>query len=143
MADEQERPDDRPEPASAPDAVKKAPAKKTPAKKAPAKKAPAKAAAKKAPAKKAPVKAPAKAAENGSAAPPVKPAEPNPVDEGAKQAAAQAKSTIEQASDPVSRPVPLPVDDGTRSPVPFVLAAVAALLVLLLVRRCRRSDEDN
>ncbi len=155
MADPQELPDERPEsaaqapevpaaPAPTPPAdpaplgdsakppAKKAAAKKAPAKKAPAKKAPAK----KAPAKKAvpPVTPSALVATNGSAQP-----------EGAKEAAAQAKSAIDQAGDAVRRTPPVPVahDDSGRSPVPFVAALLVSLLAVLLVRRLRQADEDS
>ncbi len=138
MADPQDRPDSEPDGESKPPAEKappaedatgpakkaaKAPAKKAPAKKAPAKKAPAK----KAPAKKAPAKK----------APPKK-AEPDPprlaeapadlrqrietngqqLADAAKDVAAQAKSTVDSANDPVTGepavPSTAPLNDGDR-----------------------------
>jgi cobalamin biosynthesis Mg chelatase CobN len=132
-------------------AKKAAPAKKTPAKKAPAKKAPAKKvpAENAAPAKKAPAgKVPAKKA----APPPPEPATPVPVvslpeampeavvpvSVGAKEAAAQAKSTVEQASDSVAAPVVQAAERG-RSPLPIVVALVVSLLAVLVVRQLRRN----
>ncbi|MCV7076212.1 nucleoid-structuring protein H-NS [Mycobacterium szulgai] len=142
MADPQDRPDSEPEGAPPPPA-KKAPAKKAakaPAKKAPAKKAPAK----KTPAKKAPAKkAPAKAAE---------PAPPKLADEvlgvahraetngqlaaAAKDAAAQAKSTVDHANNPLPRETSAP--SPLQSPVPVLVAITLSLLALLLVRQLRR-----
>src|SRR4051794_8507904 len=128
MADPQDQPNPGPEGKSTPPAKKPpakaakkappppagaAPAKKAPAKKAPAKKAPAK----KIPAKKAPPKA-----ESPAPAPP-KPAEP-PLDlqqrietngalaTAAKDVAAQAKSTVEDAK-PVTREPALPSPSGS------------------------------
>lgn len=141
MADPQDRPDSEPEGTPTPPA-KKAPAKK--AAKAPAKKAPAKkAAAKKAPAKAPAKKAPAKAAES---APPkladevlgvAHRAETNgQLAAAAKDAAAQAKSNVDYANDP------LPRDDSApsplQSPVPLVVAVALSLLAFLLVRQLRR-----
>jgi len=125
MADPQDQPNSEPNGASTPP-EKKPPAKavkkaaKAPAKKAPAKKAPAKkAAAKKAPAKKAPAKSP-------------EPTPPNPAERpldtqqriggngqlaAAKDAAAQAKSTVEHANNPVSSDVPAPTP--SQLPVPL------------------------
>jgi hypothetical protein len=54
----------------------------------------------------------------------------------AKDVAAQAKSTVEAANDPVSRE-PVPLEPG-HSPVPLAIAAVLSLLALLLVRQLRR-----
>jgi hypothetical protein len=148
MADPEDRPNSEPDgaptPPAPPDktppakAVKKAakaPAKKAPAKKAPAKKAPAK----KAPAKKAPAK---------SAAPPApKPAEqPLTMQErietngelaaAAKDAAAQAKSTVEAADNPVSSDVA--VSSSSQSRVPLIVAVTLSLLAILLIRQLRR-----
>lgn len=143
MADPQDGPDSQPEGTPTPPA-KKAPAKKAaakaPAKKAPAKKAPAK----KAPPKKAPAKkAPAKAAE---------PAPPKLADEvlgvthraetngqladAAKDAAAQAKSTVDYANDPLPRETS--GSSPLQSPVPILVAIAVSLLALLLVRQLRR-----
>jgi hypothetical protein len=149
MADPQDQPNGEPDGASIPPekkppappakAVKKAakaPAKKVPAKKAPAKKTPAKKApAKKAPAKKAP-----------------EPAPPNPADQplgiqqrietngqlaaAAKDAAAQAKSTVEDANNPVSPEVAPPA--SSQSPVPLIVAVALSLLAILLIRQLRR-----
>jgi hypothetical protein len=148
MADPQDQPNSEPDGPPAPPEKKppaepakkaaKAPAKKAPAKKAPAKKAPAK----KAPAKKAPAKkAPAKAAE---------PAPPRPAElatqqrietngqlaAAAKDAAAQAKSTVEAAPNPVS-PEVAPARSG-QSPVPLIVAVALSLLAILLIRQLRR-----
>jgi hypothetical protein len=139
MADPQDQPDGEPDGASTPPA-KEPPAKevkktaKAPAKKAPAKKAPAK----KAPAKKAPAKSPEPA--------PPKPADP-PLDlaqrietngqlDAAKDVAAQAKSTVESANDPVSSDAYSPA--ARTSPVPLVVALALSLLAILLVRQLRR-----
>lgn len=139
MADPQDQPNSEPDGASTPP-EKKPPAKavkkaaKAPAKKAPAKKAPAKkAAAKKAPAKKAPAKSPPPAPPlgiqqrietNGQLA------------EAAKDAAAQAKSTVEGANNPVS-PQVAPAVSG-QSPVPLIVAVALSLLAILLIRQLRR-----
>lgn len=152
MADQTDRPDEgpgaaipTPEPSAPP--VSKAPtpkksapmkkpsaAKKTPAKKAGAKKAPAKkAAAKKpAPAKKTPAKK--------TAPPPADLAESNGhLTSAAKEAAAQAKSTVASASNTVSTlPLTQRQDrDTSRLPVAAALAAgvLAILAVLYLARR--------
>jgi len=145
MADPQDQPNSEPDGASTPP-EKKPPAKavkkvaKSPAKKAPAKKAPAKkAAAKKAPAKKAPAK-------SAPPAPP-KPAEqPLGVQQrietngqlaaAAKDAAAQAKSTVEGANNPVSQDV-APAT-SSQSPVPLIVAVALSLLAILLIRQLRR-----
>jgi hypothetical protein len=138
MADPQDQPDGEPDGASTP--AKEPPAKavkktaKAPAKKAAAKKAPAK----KAPAKKAPAKSP-------------EPAPPKPADQplglaqrietngqldAAKDVAAQAKSTVESANDPVSSDAYSPA--ARTSPVPLVVALALSLLAILLVRQLRR-----
>jgi hypothetical protein len=145
MADPQDQPNSEPDGTSTPpekkppaNAVKKtakAPAKKAPAKKAPAKKA----AAKKAPAKKAPAKSP-------------EPAPPKPAEQplgtqqrietngqlaaAAKDAAAQAKSTVEHANNPVSSDVSAPAP--RQSPVPLLVALTLSLLAILLIRQLRR-----
>lgn len=144
MADPQDRPNSGPDDAPTP------PAKKPPAKavkktaKAPAKKAPAK----KAPAKKAPAKkAPAKSAEPA----PRKPAE-QPADQplgvqqrietngqlasAAKDAATQAKSTVEGANNPVSPDVSAPAT--SMSLVPLMVAMALSVLAILLIRQLRR-----
>jgi hypothetical protein len=150
MADPQDQPNSEPDgPATPPDkqppakAVKKtakAPAKKTPAKKAPAKKAPAK----KAPAKKAPAKSPEPAARDQ---PPEQPAE-QPLDvqqrietngqltSAAKDAAAQAKSTVEGANNPLSPEVSAP--EASQSHLPLIVALTLSLLAILVVRQLRR-----
>jgi hypothetical protein len=149
MADPQDLPDEQagsaPQapgvpPAEAPPA-KKAAAKKAPAKKAPVKKAPAR----KAPAKKAPANAaPAQKAPAAQVVPPTPPplplAESNgsaPDTDGAKQAAAQAKSAVEQAGDSI-RPAPPPEDIDDQSPFPFIVVLTMILLAVLWVRRQRR-----
>jgi hypothetical protein len=155
MAELQDPPDNEPDGASTPPA-KKPPAKaakkaaKAPAKNAPAKKAPAKSApAKKVPAKAAPAKAaPAKAAPAAKAPEPVapKPAE-QPLDlqqrietngqlDAAKDAAAQAKSAVEGANNPVTTLPAVPASTG--SPAPLVVAIAVSLLAILLIRQLRR-----
>jgi hypothetical protein len=158
MADPQDIPNSEPAGESTPPAKKKppakavkktpdAPAKKAPAKKAPAKKAPAKKApAKKAPAKKAPPKkAPAKA-QNPEPTPPEAIEQNLNIQQrietngdlaaAAKDVAAQAKSTVEGANDPVAdQPVVLP---ASGSPVPLVVALALSLLAILLIRQLRR-----
>jgi hypothetical protein len=138
MADPQEPPEKRPE--VAPEApAKKAPAKKAPAKKAAAKKAaPAKKAPAKAPAKKAPVKqAPVKAAPAPEAPAADLPAPAVPIGDGAKEAAAQAKSAVQQATDSVVTPL-VPPAESTRSPWPLAAAIAVSLLAVLVIRRLRR-----
>ena len=148
MADPQDQPDSESDGASTP------PEKKTPAKavkktaKAPAKKAPAKkAAAKKVPAKKAPAKkAQAKKVE------PAPPKSPEPAEQpvdvqqrietngaltaAAKDVAAQAKSTVEGANNPVPQEVSVP--SVGQSPVPLIVALAVSLLAILLIRQLRR-----
>ncbi|OBI43740.1 nucleoid-structuring protein H-NS [Mycobacterium colombiense] len=129
-------PPEKKPPAKAAKKIAKAPAKKAPAKKAPAKKAPAK----KAPAKKVPAK-------NAEPAPP-KPPAAQPLDvqqraetngdltAAAKDAAAQAKSTVEAANNPVSPAIPGPAVG--QSPVPLIVALAVSLLAILLIRQLRR-----
>ncbi len=144
MADPQDQPDSQPDGASTPPekkpAARKAPAKKGPAKKAPAEKAPAKKApGKKAPAKKAPARSP-------------EPAPPKPVVQplaaqqrietngdltaAAKDAAAQAKWTVETADNPVAPDVP--ASALSQSPLPLIVALSVSLLAILLIRQLRR-----
>jgi hypothetical protein len=140
MADPQDQPNSEPDGAPTPP-EKKPPAKavkktaKAPAKKAPAKKAPAK----KAPAKKAPAK-------SAQPAPP-KPAEqPLAIHErietngqlaaAAKDAAAQAKSTVEGANNPVSSDIT--ASPPSQSRVPLIVAVTLSLLAILLIRQLRR-----
>jgi hypothetical protein len=153
MADPQDQPNSEPNGASTPPENKppakavnkaaKAPGKKAPAKKAPAKKAPGKkAAAKKAPAKKAPAKSPEST--------PPKPAE-QPAEQfldtqqrietngqlaAAKDAAAQAKSTVADANNPVSANVVAPA--SSQWPVPLFVALALSLLAIVLIRQLRR-----
>ncbi|MBX9638585.1 MAG: nucleoid-structuring protein H-NS [Mycobacteriaceae bacterium] len=154
MADPQDRPDGEPQPGPP---AQKAPAKKAAAGKAPAKKATAKKAASgkapaKVPAKKAPVKkAPAKKVPVKNAEPATPPLVEQPVEAptdlqqraetngqlaAAKDAAAQAKSTVEKAEDPLapdaSESSPL------QSPGPWLVAITLSLLAMLLVRQLRR-----
>ena len=146
MADPQDQPNSEPDGASTPPekkppakAVKKAakaPAKKAPAKKAPAKKAPAK----KAPAKKAPAKSPP------ARAPESRPQQPLGIQQrietngelaaAAKDAAAQAKSTVEGANNPVSPEIA--PSASSQSPVPLMVAVALSLLAILLIRQLRR-----
>jgi hypothetical protein len=128
-------PPEKKPPAKAAKKAAKAPAKKAPAKKAPAKKAPAK----KAPAKKVP----AKSAEPAPPTPPEPPldvaqrAESNgDLTAAAKDAAAQAKSTVEAANNPVSPAIAGPA--AGQSPVPLLVAVAVSLLAILLIRQLRR-----
>jgi hypothetical protein len=124
--------------------AKKAPAKKT-VKKTPAKKAPAKATgatpAKKAPPRKAPAKKVAPPAEPPTPAELVTSNGSPPVTEGAREAAAAAKSSVEQAPNPVS-PAALPAPQSGRSPLPFAIAFAVAVLIALLVRRMRHRQTE-
>jgi len=105
--------------------IAKAPAKKAPAKKAPAKKAPAKKApAKKAPAKKAPAPGPRLAA----------PTTNGDLSAAAKAAAAQAKSVVEAADNPVARVAPAP----SQSRLALIAALSASLLAIAAIRQLRR-----
>jgi hypothetical protein len=144
MADPQDQPNSEPDGASTPP-EKKPPAKavkktaKAPAKKAPAKKAPAK----KAPAKKAPAKSPQPAPPKAAERPVEQPIgiqqriETNgELAAAAKDAAAQAKSTVEGANNPVSPDV-APTASG-QSPVPLIVAVALSLLAILLIRQLRR-----
>jgi hypothetical protein len=170
MADPQDLPADRPEPgpqasdipqvptppadqtpANTAPAKKAVPAKKAPAKKAPAKKAPVakKSPAKKAPATKAgpPTEAPTAAAQTAEATPAPAPlastnGSAHPTD-GAKEAAAQAKSLVDQASDSVGRPALPAIDGSGRSPIPFVVAFAVSLLAAVLVYRLRQHSDDS
>jgi hypothetical protein len=171
MADQQDQPDDRTEGAPVPPPqppsgeIPAAPAKKIPPKKAPAKaakKAVKKAEPRKAPAKKvtkttppppaaaAPPPPPPPPAKKAPPPPPPPPAPAPPADtngagnlvDGAKAAAAQAKSTVEQASDSVARPVPAPVAEPRFSPTPLAVAFAVALLAIYLVRRLRSEDTE-
>ncbi|SOJ58030.1 hypothetical protein MSIMFB_05511 [Mycobacterium simulans] len=134
MADPQDRPDSEPDSAPKPPAKKATPPAAKKAVKAPAKKAPAKkAAAKKAPAKKAPAKKPP-----AKKAPGVQPrAETNgQLTAAAKDAAAQAKSTVDRANNPL--PPETSASSPLQSPLPLVVAITLSLLALLLVRQLRR-----
>lgn len=130
-AQPENRPENPPEkqpPAKAVKKTAKAPAKKAAAKKAPAKKAPAK----KAPAKKVPAEKPARQPlgvqqrieTNGELA------------AAAKDAAAQAKSTVDGANNPVSPGVA--ASASGQSPVPLIVALTLSLLAILLIRQLRR-----
>ena len=127
MADPQDPPHSEADGAGSTPPAKSPPAKavkktaKAPAKKAPAKKA----AAKKAPPKKAVAKKPGQLAEtNGQ------------LSEAAKDVAAQAKSTVEGANNPVPPVAPIPASSQSR--VPQLVALTLSLLAILLVRRLRR-----
>ena len=145
MADEQDLPDSNPddpsgaEPAPQPPAKTPPPkaAKKAPAKKAPAKKAAAKAIKKAAPAKKAP----AKKAPPPPPAPPAAPAPPLAQTNGsgaAKEAAAQAKSTVAHGA-----PVLVPQPGPPRSNLPMAAAIAAGVLAILVVLLARRGSDDD
>ncbi len=149
-----------PPPADAPPADEAEPAKKAPAKKAPAKAAkkaqkaaPKKAPGQKAPAKKAPEKNPV--AKKAPATPPPKKAEPpapkppdeapaaqradtnGHVTEAAKETAAQAKSTVDAADNPVSLKSAT-LQAAGQTPAPLAVAVVVSLLALLLIRQLWR-----
>jgi hypothetical protein len=120
MADPQDPPHSEADDGGSAPPAKSPPAKaaKKPAKKAPAKKAPAK----KAVAKKEPAKSPRQRIEtNGQIA------------EAAKDVAAQAKSTVEAANNPIPPAAPIP--ESSQSPVPLLVALTLSLLAILLVRR--------
>ncbi len=151
MADAQDQPNSEPDgaptppekqpPAKAVKKTAKAPAKKAPAKKAPAKKAPAKKApAKKATAKKAPATSPEPAAKPETPAEqPLgsqPPSAPNGELAAAKDAAAQAKSTIEAANNPVSQGAS--ATESRLSLIPLIVALSLSLLAILLIRQLRR-----
>ncbi|CQD02392.1 histone-like protein Hns [Mycobacterium lentiflavum] len=147
MADPEDRPNSEANGAATPPektppakAANKAPAKKAPAKKAPAKKAVAKKApAKKAPAKKAPAKSPAPTPPKPPAAQqdPHRGNEPNgEIAAAAKDIAAQAKSTVDGANNPVSANIPQSVPGS--STLPLVVAVALSLLAILLIRQLRR-----
>ena len=154
MAEAQDQPDEGgatpPEPQQPQEAVaKKAPAKKAPAKKAPAKKAPVK----KAPAKKAPAKKVPPPALDAAVPPPALDAPAThaalaagngspPLAEAAREAAANAKSSVEQAASPLSKPSAPAVPDTGRSPLPFAVAFAVAVLLALLIRRRRHASDE-
>ena len=113
-------------------AAKKAPAKaakKTPAKKAAAKKAPAK----KAPAKKAPAKT----------APAAKLADTNGNLTAAKEAAAQAKSAVATANNPVDGPPSVALIGPEPSRIPIAAVIAAGVLAILIVLLARRNSDDG
>jgi hypothetical protein len=144
MADPQDQPNSEPDGTSTPPekqppakAAKKAPAKKAPGKKAAAKKAPAK----KAPAKKAPAKTPEpeKPVQHSAAVPPdlQQRIETNgELAAAAKDAAAQAKSTVDGANNPV--PSSVAPSAPSQSALPVVVAVILSLLAILLIRQLRR-----
>lgn len=115
-------------PAKAVKKTAKAPAKRAPVKKVAAKKAPAKGAV----AKKVPAKSP-----ESTSLEPGRLAETNgQLGEAAKDVAAQAKSTVEEANNPV--PPAAPIAASGQSPVPLLVALTLSLLAILLVRQLRR-----
>jgi hypothetical protein len=120
-------------------AAKKAPAKKAPAKKAVAKKAPAKKApAKKAAAKKAPAQSPAPTPPQPAAQQDPQPRiEPDgELAAAAKDVAAQAKSTVDGANNPVPATISQSVPGQSR--LPLMVAIVVSLLAILMIRQLRR-----
>jgi hypothetical protein len=147
MADPQDQPNGEYDGAGTPPekkppakATKKTPAKKAAAKKAVAKKAPAKKApAKKVPAKKAPAQSPAPTPPK----PPAAQQDPQPRAEpdgelaaAARDAAAQAKSTVDGANNPV--PATIAQSVPGQSPLPLVVAIALSLLAILMIRQLRR-----
>jgi hypothetical protein len=152
MADQQDRPDEKPDavpPAVAPGAESvppaaepPAPAAKTPPAKA-AKKTPAKKAVKKAPAKKAAKKAPAKKAPPKKAPSASKLADTNgDLTSAAKEAAAKAKSTVASAPNPVSGQATTPLIGPEPSRLPLAAAIAAGVLAILVVLLVRRHSDD-
>ena len=67
---------------------------------------------------------------------------PVPSPDGAKEAAAQAKSTVDRADNSMSQPTLIPVPVQGRSPLPLAVAIVVSLLAILLVRQLRRGDDE-
>ncbi|BBZ46777.1 Rv3852 family protein [Mycobacterium parmense] len=142
MADPQDQPNSEPDgtptppehtpPAKAAKKAAKAPAKKAPAKKAVAKKAPAK----KAPAKKAPPPPPAPGPAERPLAPQQRVETNGDLTAAAKDAAAQAKSTVEAAENPL--PVDVPAAALGPSRAPWLVALAVSLLAVLLIRQLRR-----
>ena len=126
MGDPQDRPDSEPDDASAPPAKKPPVQKKASAKKAPAKKVPA----------KRPEPAPPKIRARMTERPLGQRTETNGQLAAAKDTAAQAKSTVDSAENPVSPEASLP--DARHSPVLLVVAVALSLLALLLIRQLRR-----
>jgi len=157
MAEAQDPPNEGEATPPAPQPPEEAAAKKTPAKKAPAKKAakkaPAKAAdaAKKVPPKKAPAKKAQPALEPAVEPPALEPPIPHaalaagngspPLTEAARAAAANAKSSVEQATNPVSRPPVPAVPEAGRSPLPLAVAFALTVLLALIVHRRRHRRE--
>jgi hypothetical protein len=140
MADPQDPPHSEADDSGSTPPAKNPPAKavKKTAAKAPAKKVPAKrAAAKKAPAKKSVAKkAPAKSPESTSPAAGQLAETNGQHSEAAKDVAAQAKSAVEGANNPVPPVAPVPASG--QSPVPLLVALTLSLLAILLVGRLRR-----
>jgi len=60
----------------------------------------------------------------------------------AKEAAAQAKSTVASAPNPVSGPAPVPLIGPEPSRLPVAAAIVAGVLAILVVLLARRHSED-
>ncbi len=152
MADEQDHLPDQPPPPAVPpanSAAKKAPAKKAAAKKAPVKKAaakkvPAKKTAAKTPAKKTPAKkAPAEVEEAPVTITPVARNGSVPITDGAREAAAQAKSTIDRAKDTVAPASLIPVPDRGRRSLPMTIAIALTLLAIVFIRQLRRGLGDD
>lgn len=107
-------------------ASKKAPAKKAPAKKAPATKPPAQS------------PEPAEPAPQPTALANVSQQQPSAngqLAEAAKDAAAQAKSTVDRANNPLPR---VADEQPSHSTVPLVVAIALSLLAMLLIRQLRR-----
>jgi len=146
MADAQDQPNSEPDgaptppekqpPAKAVKKTAKAPTKKAPAKKPTAKKAPAK----KPTAEKAPATRPGPAAKPETQAEQPLGSEPPSAPNGelaaAKDAAAQAKSTIEAANNPVSQGAS--ATEARLSLIPLIVALSLSLLAILLIRQLRR-----
>jgi hypothetical protein len=86
--------------------------------------------AKKAPAHKAPAAPPKLADTNGD------------LTSAAKEAAAQAKSTVASAPNPVSRPAPTPFIGPEPSRLPIAAAIAAGVLAILIVLIARRHSDD-
>lgn len=138
MADPQDQPDrsadaSGPLPRTAASPETPAPAVKKVAKKAPARKA----AAKKAPAKKAP----ARKAAAEKAVPTPRPVASTGVGGAAREAAANAKSSVQQASNPVALPAPTVAEgEPSRRVLVIGLAAFAAAVLVIRALLRRRAD---
>ncbi|MEX3766247.1 hypothetical protein ABFW14_04895, partial [Mycolicibacterium fortuitum] len=65
------------------------------------------------------------------------------VAKAAKETAAQAKSTVTSATNPVSGPAPVPLSDSPSSKLPVVAAVAVGVLAVILVLLSRRNSEED